>query len=62
MAASRFVQGSGREISEIKMNSDQKTQKNLCKNAKTIIRLRLGDYPIRCVTLNKFVLCYKQGH
>jgi hypothetical protein len=43
MAASRFVEGSGREISEIKMNSDQKTQKNLCKNSKTIIRLRLGD-------------------
>jgi hypothetical protein len=27
------------------MNSDQKnTKKNLCKNTKTIIRLRLGDY------------------
>jgi mRNA-degrading endonuclease RelE of RelBE toxin-antitoxin system len=44
MAASRFVEVSDKEISEIKMNSDQKTQKNLCKNTKTIIRLRLGDY------------------
>jgi mRNA-degrading endonuclease RelE of RelBE toxin-antitoxin system len=45
MAASRFVEVSDKEISEIKMNSDQKkTQKNLCKNTKTSIRLRLGDY------------------
>jgi mRNA-degrading endonuclease RelE of RelBE toxin-antitoxin system len=44
MAVSRFVEVSDKEISEIKMNSDQKTQKNLCKNTKTIIRLRLGDY------------------
>ena len=44
MAASRFVEVSDKEISEIKMNSDQKNTKNLCKNTKTIIRLRLGDY------------------
>jgi mRNA-degrading endonuclease RelE of RelBE toxin-antitoxin system len=45
MAASRFVEVSDKEISEIKMNSNQKnTKKNLCKNTKTIIRLRLGDY------------------
>jgi mRNA-degrading endonuclease RelE of RelBE toxin-antitoxin system len=44
MAASRFVEVSDKEISEIKMNSDQKTQKNLCKNTKTIIRRRQGDY------------------
>jgi mRNA-degrading endonuclease RelE of RelBE toxin-antitoxin system len=45
MAASRFVEVSDKEISEIKMNSNQKNKKkNLCKNTKTIIRLRLGDY------------------
>jgi mRNA-degrading endonuclease RelE of RelBE toxin-antitoxin system len=44
MAASCFVEVSDKEISEIKMNSHQKTQNNLCKNTKTIIRLRLGDY------------------
>jgi mRNA-degrading endonuclease RelE of RelBE toxin-antitoxin system len=44
MAASRFVEVSDQEVSEIKMNSHQKTQKNLCNNTKTIIRLRLGDY------------------
>jgi hypothetical protein len=37
MAASLFVQVTGKEISEIKINSVQ-------KNTKTIIRLRLGDY------------------
>ena len=45
MAASRFVEVSNKEISEIKMNLYQKnTKKNLCKNTKTIIRLRLCDY------------------
>jgi hypothetical protein len=48
MAASRFVEVSyisNKEVSEIKLNSDPKnTKKNLCKNTKTIIRLRLGDY------------------
>jgi hypothetical protein len=45
MAASRFVEVSDKEISEIKMNSNQKnTKKLVCKNTKTIIRLRLGDY------------------
>jgi hypothetical protein len=46
MAASRFVEAvNDKEISEIKMNSDLKnTKKNLCKNTKTIIRLRLRDY------------------
>jgi hypothetical protein len=39
MTASRFVEVSDKEISEIKMNSDQKNTKNLCKNTKTIIRL-----------------------
>jgi hypothetical protein len=43
MAASRFVEVSDKEISEIKMNSDQKNTKKTCKNTKTIIRLRLGD-------------------
>jgi hypothetical protein len=32
------------EISEIKINSFSKNTKDLCKNTKTIIRLRLGDY------------------
>jgi mRNA-degrading endonuclease RelE of RelBE toxin-antitoxin system len=41
MAASRFVEVTDKEISEIKINSGPK---NLCKNTKTIIRLRLGDY------------------
>ena len=44
MAASRFVEVSNKEISQIKMNSARKIQKNLCKNTKTIIRLRLCDY------------------
>jgi mRNA-degrading endonuclease RelE of RelBE toxin-antitoxin system len=45
MATSRFVEVSDKEISEIKMNSDQKnTKKLVCKNTKTIIRIRLGDY------------------
>ena len=44
MAASRFVEVSDKEISEIKMNSDQKNTKKLVQNTKTIIRLRLGDY------------------
>jgi hypothetical protein len=42
MAAGRFVEVSDKEISEIKMNSDQKNTKKH-KNTKTIIRLRLGD-------------------
>jgi mRNA-degrading endonuclease RelE of RelBE toxin-antitoxin system len=33
-----------KEISEIKINSVSKEHKSLCKNTKTIIRLRLGDY------------------
>jgi mRNA-degrading endonuclease RelE of RelBE toxin-antitoxin system len=44
MAASRFVEVTDKEISEIKINSIQKNTKDLCKNTKTIIRLRLGDY------------------
>jgi mRNA-degrading endonuclease RelE of RelBE toxin-antitoxin system len=44
MAASRFIEVNDKEISEIKMNSDQKNTKKLGKNTKTIIRLRLGDY------------------
>jgi mRNA-degrading endonuclease RelE of RelBE toxin-antitoxin system len=44
MAASRFVEVTVKEISEIKINSVPKNTKDLCKNTKTIIRLRLGDY------------------
>jgi mRNA-degrading endonuclease RelE of RelBE toxin-antitoxin system len=44
MAASRFVEVTDKEISEIKINSVPKNTKDLCKNTKTIIRLRLGDY------------------
>jgi mRNA-degrading endonuclease RelE of RelBE toxin-antitoxin system len=45
MAASRFVEVTDKEISEIKINSVPKnTKTDLCKNTKTIIRLRLGDY------------------
>jgi mRNA-degrading endonuclease RelE of RelBE toxin-antitoxin system len=33
-----------KEISEIKINSVPKNTKDLCKNTKKIIRLRLGDY------------------
>jgi hypothetical protein len=35
-----------KKISEIKTNSDPKSTKDLCKNTKTIIRLRLGDYRV----------------
>ena len=42
MAACRFVEVTDKEISEI--NSVPKNTKDLCKNTKTIIRLRLGDY------------------
>ena len=45
MEASRFVEVTHKEISEIKINSVPKLNtKNLGKNTKTIIRLRLGDY------------------
>jgi mRNA-degrading endonuclease RelE of RelBE toxin-antitoxin system len=44
MAASRFVEVTDKEISEIKINSVPKTQKTCVKNTKTIIRLRFGDY------------------
>jgi hypothetical protein len=44
MAASRFVEVTHKEISEIKINSVPKITKDLCKNTKTIIRLMLGDY------------------
>jgi hypothetical protein len=33
-----------KEISEIKINSVPNNTKDLCKNTKTIIHLRLGDY------------------
>jgi mRNA-degrading endonuclease RelE of RelBE toxin-antitoxin system len=42
--AGGFVEVTDKEISEIKINSVPKNTKNLCKNTKTIIRLRLGDY------------------
>jgi hypothetical protein len=53
MAASRFVEVSDKEISEIKMNSDQKNTKKILKqlfaSGSVIIgeyspRLRLGEY------------------
>jgi mRNA-degrading endonuclease RelE of RelBE toxin-antitoxin system len=43
MAASRFVEVTDKEISEIKINPVPKTHKRLVFT-KTIIRLRLGDY------------------
>ena len=45
MAASRFVEVSDKEISEIKINSVLKNTKGLCKNTKTTVLLRLSDYP-----------------
>ena len=48
MATSRFVEITDKEISEIKINSVPKNTKDLRKNTKTIIRirlrLRLGEY------------------
>ena len=56
MAASRFVEVSDKEISEIKMNSNQKNTKKLAKILKQLFasgsviigeytpRLRLGEY------------------
>ena len=44
MAASRFVEITDIEISEIKIDSVPENTKDLSKNIKTIIRLRLGDY------------------
>jgi mRNA-degrading endonuclease RelE of RelBE toxin-antitoxin system len=44
MAASHFAEVIDKEISEIKINSVPKSTKDLCKNNKTIIRLRLCDY------------------
>jgi hypothetical protein len=44
MAAGRFVEVTDKEIGEIKINSVPKNAKDWCKNTKTIIRLRLGDY------------------
>ena len=44
MAASRFVEVNDKEISEIEINSVPKNTKDLCKNTKTITRLRLGVY------------------
>jgi hypothetical protein len=35
---------SDKKISEIKINPVPKNTTDLCKNTKTIIRLRLGDY------------------
>jgi mRNA-degrading endonuclease RelE of RelBE toxin-antitoxin system len=43
MAASRFVEVTDKEISEIKINPVPKPHKRL-DFTKTIIRLRLGDY------------------
>ena len=44
MATSRFVEVSDKEISESKINSVLKNTKGLCKNTKTIVRLRLSYY------------------
>jgi hypothetical protein len=44
MASSSFAEVTDKEISEIKINSVPKNTKDLCKNTKTIILLRLGDY------------------
>ena len=44
MADSRFAEVTDKEISEIKINSVPKNTKDLCKNTKTIIRRRRGDY------------------
>jgi hypothetical protein len=44
MAASRFVEVTDEEKSEIKINSVPKNTNDFCKNTETIIRLRLGDY------------------
>jgi hypothetical protein len=41
MAYSSFAEVTDKEISKIKINS---VTKNLCKNTKTNILLRLGDY------------------
>jgi mRNA-degrading endonuclease RelE of RelBE toxin-antitoxin system len=46
MAASHFVEVNDNEICEIKINSVPKNTKDLCKNAKTIIRLSLADYRV----------------
>jgi hypothetical protein len=40
MAASRFVEVTDKEISSV----PKKPTKDLCKNTKIIIRLKLGDY------------------
>ena len=42
--AIHFVEVTDKEISEIKINSVPKNTKDVCKDTKTIIRLRLGDY------------------
>ena len=45
MANGPFVEVNDKKINEIKINSVPKNPtKDLCKNTKTIIRLRLGDY------------------
>jgi hypothetical protein len=43
MAAIRFEEVTDKEISEIKINSVPKNTEDLCKNTKTIIRLRLPN-------------------
>jgi mRNA-degrading endonuclease RelE of RelBE toxin-antitoxin system len=40
----RFAEVTDKEIRDIKINSVPKKHKRQCKNTKTIIRLRLGDY------------------
>jgi hypothetical protein len=44
MTANRFVEVTDKEINEIKIKSVPKNTKDLCKNTKTIIYLRLDDY------------------
>jgi mRNA-degrading endonuclease RelE of RelBE toxin-antitoxin system len=44
IAVSNLWKFTDKEIREIKINSVPNNTKDLCRNTKTIIRLRLGDY------------------
>jgi hypothetical protein len=44
MAAIRSVEVTDKQISEIELNLAPQNRKDLCKNTKSMIRLRLGDY------------------
>jgi hypothetical protein len=47
VAASCFLEVTEKEICEIRTNSVPKNTKDWCKNTKTIIRLRIGEYSPR---------------